>query len=121
MYRINNKKSITRSGGAFILQRGVILITIEKLSDGIKINGHAGYAPIGSDIVCAGVSALVQALIQSIEELTADEIEYDMQPGTAHIKHGNLSEQAQLLVDSFFVGVRLTADEYPENVAILKK
>jgi uncharacterized protein YsxB (DUF464 family) len=41
-----------------------------------------------------------------------------MQPGTVDIKFGNLSEQAQLLVDSFFVGLRLIADEYPENVAI---
>lgn len=88
---------------------------------GITLSGHANYAEAGKDIVCAGVSALVQNLIQSIEELTQDKIQYSMSPGRVDINFGSLSEQAQLLVDSFFVGVRLIADEYPKNVAILKK
>ena len=94
------------------------MIVVNHHSNGITMSGHAGYAEPGQDIVCAGVSALVQTLIQSLEELTADKIQYSMQPGTVDIKFGNLSEQAQLLVDSFFVGLRLIADEYPENVAI---
>lgn len=85
------------------------------------MSGHAEYAPPGQDIVCAGVSTLVQTLIQSIEELTPDKIQYSMQPGWVDIKMRDLSEQAQLLVNSFFVGLRLIADEYPEYVAILKK
>ena len=94
------------------------MIFISREETGISIRGHANYAERGKDIVCAAVSALVQTMIQSIEELTADKIQYSMQPGTVDIKFGNLSEQAQLLVDSFFVGLRLIADEYPENVAI---
>lgn len=31
--------------------------------------GHAGYAPEGTDIVCAGISALCMALINSLEQL----------------------------------------------------
>lgn len=97
------------------------MIKISRRESGIRISGHANYAEAGKDIVCAGVSALVQNLIQSIEELTQDKIQYSMSPGRVDIKFRDLSEQAQLLVDSFFVGVRLIADEYPENVAILKK
>ena len=97
------------------------MIEVTYQNNHIIIKGHANFAPIGQDIVCAGVSTLVQTLIQSIEELTADEIEYVMSPGTVDIKFGNLSEQSKLLIDSFFVGLRLIADEYPENVAILKK
>ena len=97
------------------------MIVIKHHSNGITMSGHAEYAPPGQDIVCAGVSTLVQTLIQSIEELTQDKIQYSMQPGTVDIEMRNLSEQAQLLVDSFFVGLRLIAGEYPENVAILKK
>ena len=82
------------------------------------MSGHANYAAHGKDIVCAGVSTLVQTMIQSIEELTADKIQYSMSPGTVDIKFGNLSEQAQLLVDSFFVGAQLIAGEYPDNVKI---
>ena len=94
------------------------MIVINHHSNGITMSGHAGYAEPGQDIVCAGVSALVQTLIQSIEELTQDEIQYSMQPGAVDIKMRNLSEQAQLLVDSFFVGVQLIAGEYPDNVKI---
>lgn len=96
------------------------MIEIARHEAGITINGHAHYAEAGKDIVCAGISALVQTLIQSIEELTADKIQYSMSPGTVDIKFGNLSEQAQLLVSSFFVGAQMIADEYPDNVKLTK-
>lgn len=85
----------------------------------IFVSGHAGYAEPGRDIVCAGVSALVQTLIQSIEELTSAEIKYDMTPGAVHIYFGDLSERARLLVDSFFVGVSMIAEDYPDNVKVI--
>ena len=94
------------------------MIVIKRSSNGITMSGHAGYAQPGQDIVCAGVSALVQTLIQSIEELTQDKIQYSMQPGWVDIKMRDLSEQAQLLVNSFFVGLELIAGEYPDNVTV---
>jgi uncharacterized protein YsxB (DUF464 family) len=96
------------------------LIQIERKADGITMNGHADYAPHGQDVVCAGVSTLIQTLIQSIEELTNDTIEYSMSPGRVDIKHGNLSERAQALVDSFFIGIELIAGEFPDNVRASK-
>ena len=96
------------------------MVEISRKESGITLQGHAHYAEPGKDIVCAGVSTLVQNLIQSIEELTADKIQYSMSPGTVDIKFGDLSEQAQLLVSSFFVGVELIASEYPDNVRVTK-
>lgn len=95
------------------------MIKVSRTDNSIKIEGHAHYAEAGRDIVCAAVSALVQSLIQSVEELTADKIQYSMQPGTVDINFGNLSEQAQLLVSSFFVGVEMIASGYPDNVQII--
>lgn len=94
------------------------MIVVIRQNGGINITGHAHYAEPGKDIVCAGISALVQSLIQSIEELTKDKIQYVMSPGKVDINFGNLSEHAQLLVDSFFVGVGLIADNYPNNVTV---
>lgn len=34
---------------------------------GFLVHGHAGYADVGQDIVCAGVSALVQAAVLGLE------------------------------------------------------
>lgn len=96
------------------------MVIITKTSNGLTIKGHANYAAPGKDIVCAGVSVLAQTLIAAIEDLTADEIQYDIQPGTVNIKHGDLSKDAQLLINSFFIGVEMIANEYPDNVRVSK-
>jgi len=95
------------------------LIEVRIRPERIEISGHAGYAEPGKDIVCAGVTALTQTLIQSIENLTDDKIEYRISPGKAEIEYRNLSEKSKTLVDSFFVGIRLIADEFPDYVAIM--
>ena len=92
------------------------MIEVKQNSGSITVKGHAHYAAPGNDIVCAAVSMLVQNMVFSILELTEDEIQYDMQPGSVEIRYGNLSEAAQLLVDSFFIGIRTIADVYPSNV-----
>ena len=94
----------------------MIAVCVRK--DGIEISGHANYAEVGKDIVCAGVTALTQTLIGSMEALTRDEIEYEISPGRADIRYGNLSEEGNLLVDSFFIGVCQIADEFPDHVRI---
>ena len=96
------------------------MTTVHRYDGGITINGHANYAPQGQDIVCAAVSILAHTLIASIEELTTDTIQYDVQPGWVDIKHGNLSGSAQALVDSFFIGINMIAEDYPDNVRVTK-
>lgn len=95
----------------------MIDVTVRK--DRLTVSGHAMYAPHGQDIVCAGVSSLVRTLIHSIEDLTGDEIEYEVSPGWVDIQYGNLSEKARTLVDSFFVGICLMTDEFPGHVRIV--
>ena len=95
------------------------MIEVKIRPDEITLFGHANYAVAGPDIVCAGATALVQTLIRSIEDLTEDKIEYSISPGWADIKYGNLSEKAKTLVDSFFVGICMIADEYPDCVRIV--
>lgn len=90
-------------------------------SDGcIRIEGHAGYAAHGQDIVCAAISTLTQVFLASVEELTEDNLISDIRAGNALIEYGNLSANAQLLMDSFFVGVQMIADEYPHHVKLSK-
>ena len=94
------------------------MIAVSVRKDGIEISGHAGYAEAGKDIVCAGVTALTQTLIRSLEGLTSDEIKYEISPGRADIHYRNLSEEGKLLVDSFFIGVCQITNEFPEYVRI---
>ena len=97
------------------------MIVISRQADGINIEGHAGFAPSGKDIVCAGVSTLVTNLVNSIEELTEDTIEYETGDGYIIIKHGNLSEGASLLVDSFLLGIEEISTNYPQYVGLKKE
>ncbi|MBS4900431.1 MAG: ribosomal-processing cysteine protease Prp [Clostridiales bacterium] len=94
------------------------MIKIYNSATGITIRGHAGYAPQGQDIVCAAVSALAYNLIASIKELTTDRIEYTTTSGDFFISHRTLSDKANLLVRSFFVGVKNIADSYPGTIEI---
>ena len=95
------------------------LIEASVRRDGITVKGHANYAASGLDIVCAGVTALAQTLIKSIKDLTDDKIEYEISPGMVDIKYGDLSEKSRTLVDSFFIGICMIADEFPEYVRIM--
>lgn len=95
------------------------MIEVRIRPERIEISGHAGYAEPGKDIVCAGVTALTQALIQSIDDLTDDEIEYRISPGKVEVEYRNLSEKSKTLVDSFFIGVSMIADEFPEYVRVV--
>ena len=97
------------------------MIVVERRKDGISIRGHANYAPIGQDIVCSAVSVLVQTLIQSVEELTADKIEYSMQPGAVDIKFWSLSDHSKILINSFFIGIQRTSEAFPDNVTLTKR
>lgn len=95
------------------------MIDVSVRKDKIQVSGHANYAPIGQDIICAAVSTLTQTLIKSIEDLTDDRIQYSISPGRVDIDYGNLSEQSRTLIDSFFVGICMIANDYPNFIRIV--
>ena len=81
----------------------MIVVTVS--TTGITVDGHAGYAETGKDIICASVSVLAQGLVHSLESLTDDEISYHIEKGHVDINYKDLSERGCLLVDSFFIAV----------------
>ena len=91
------------------------MIVVRVAQTGITVDGHAEYAETGKDIVCAAVSALTQTLIAGIKSLTEDRISYEIKPGKVNIVFENLSKQAQLLVDSFFIGINEIITAYGEK------
>ena len=95
------------------------MTTISISNDSIKMRGHAGYSQTGYDIVCAGLTALTQTLIKSIKDLTDDNLNYCISPARVDIDLRNLSERSQTLVDSFFIGICMIADEFPDFVRVI--
>ena len=94
------------------------MIVVTNSGGCIKIKGHAGYAPLGQDIVCAAVSALTETFLASVENLTKDNLICEISAGNAVIQYGNLSDVGKTLLDSFFVGLQMIADNYPAYVQI---
>lgn len=94
------------------------MIVVEVDKQGITVDGHAGYAESGYDIVCAAVSVLAQNLIVSLNEFTNDRITHVQHDGHVRVDFKDLSERGQLLVDSFFIGICGIANAYPEYLAI---
>lgn len=78
----------------------------------IKMVGHAGCGKNGVDIVCSAISALTCSLILSIENLTSDKIEYDIDHGMTVIKWQELSDTGKALIDSWFCGIAAINQEH---------
>lgn len=94
------------------------MIVITKDENRIALKGHAGYAEKGRDIVCAAVSMLVFNLQESINRLTEDTVGFCFAADETVIFYGSISENAQLLIDSFITGAELLSQSYPDNVRI---
>lgn len=85
------------------------------------VTGHSGFGVQGTDIVCAGVSALVYNAINSCERLlgiildasdTKDKLHCVVQP------EYRCNSDVQLLLRSLVFGVEQIAESYPKNVKI---
>lgn len=75
----------------------------------ITVSGHAGYAPVGQDIVCAAVSALMYALAGYLEE-TGQAARSDIRRGYADIEGAEGCGAAFVLVRC---GMEQLAAAYP--------
>lgn len=99
---------------------------------GFKVEGHAGYADKGEDIVCAGVSALVLTTIQSLDRFLSQPPEMEV-PEDADGKGeqyfyvkawlpDSLSEEdrktARIILGTLETGLQMTASEYGKYIRV---
>ena len=90
---------------------------------GFYVSGHAGFSESGTDIVCAGVSALVINCMNSIEKFS--ETKFDL---IQNEKDGiidftckqPLDDRAVLLLKSMLFGVKEIQDTYGNEYVTLK-
>ena len=87
----------------------------------LTVLGHADYAEYGKDIVCAGVSALVQALIGWIEDspfsVECDCLSIDEQSGEVIISCEGAEDTAAVFYMTA-IGLAQIAESYPNHVLI---
>ena len=89
----------------------------------IKAEGHAGYAEFGKDIVCAGVSALMQSLRPALLERGIRNTMYMVTPGESRIEVKAEPECEQrypclVVFETVLAGLKEIARAYPDYVSI---
>lgn len=86
---------------------------------GFTCDGHAGYAEAGGDIVCAAISVLVINAINSLEEITGEEMRVvsDEETGVIRCRFVNLplKETSRALMDSLALGLTHIEKQYGKN------
>ena len=87
----------------------------EGVIKGFQIQGHAGYACRGKDIVCAAVSSLVLTTVNSLEKFTDDEkrilVTEDKAIVIVRFKDAP-GHDAKLLIDNMAEGLKSISEEY---------
>ncbi len=106
----------------------MITITLQRGKDGrldgFFVSGHAGYADKGFDIVCAGVSAIVQTTVLGLQSvLGIDCSGYQVEGELACRLPQGLPQatglKADLLLRTMLAGLKELASAYQDYVHIL--
>lgn len=90
---------------------------------GLKVFGHSGFADSGNDIVCAAVSALVQALHIGLVDVLNLSVHTDIDTKNASIEmHWNEDKKAEFspLVECIIKTLEETAKSYKTYVKYLE-
>ena len=83
---------------------------------GFYCMGHAGYAKRNQpDILCAAISVLVTNTINSLEELTGEQMNVDSNEETGFIRcdfQSKLQERSVILLDAMVYGLKTIQRDY---------
>lgn len=94
------------------------MITIDTdLKTDLTITGHAGYAPVGSDIVCAAVSVLYETLKKLLKEKAA--VQEDDGSARLILDPDQIGEQEEDYLNFFLSGIQGIEKTYPQHVQLM--
>ena len=111
----------------------MITITLDRSTDGLirsfTASGHAGYAPEGSDIICAAVTAIAATTIGSLQDLAKLDVSYRMDDGyiTCSLPDSKSLEPDHLMVvktlmEAMAIGCRQIENSYGRKyVRVIEK
>ena len=96
-----------------------------KILTGIESKGHSGFSQRGSDVICAGVSALMHALILGIEDIAGVKCKAlhvnDKAPLISIELEKNDAEKLSLLLLTIKASLKQIALENPKYVKIISE
>ncbi len=84
--------------------------------------GHAGYAEMGQDLVCAGVSCITIGTNNALDELAPGTFQTETREGYLKIRILNLDDPtAQLILRTAWIQLQTIAESYPEFIKLKKQ
>ena len=85
---------------------------------GYRVEGHAGYAPNGEDIVCAAISILATTCANSLTLVAGMKPEIIQKDALLEVKLRRPNRKARVVFDVFVTGVNSLGKEYPHHLEI---
>lgn len=85
----------------------------------LDVTGHAGSAPKGEDLVCAGVSALCETLHMGLGRYDPQG-DRELGEGTFRYR-GEPGDEAQALLETFLMGFRDLAGSHPQFIKVIEE
>ncbi len=99
----------------------MILVNVRKDKEEILelvVTGHAGQAPKGEDLVCAGVSSILVGALNAIDQLANAACELSMQEGYVKIRQKKADERGQLLMKATLIALQTMEESYSSYIHI---
>lgn len=91
----------------------------------INVNGHAGYAPKGTDIVCAAISTITamiaQELVYDAEDVKITKYVMDEENADVSFEFNTLTDAVNNKISMAVMGFELIASNYPDFVRLTLK
>jgi uncharacterized protein YsxB (DUF464 family) len=90
-----------------------------------KLNGHAGFAKSGDDIVCSAASALAQTAVQGLKMVADIDIMYKIKDGYLNCQLPRvLTERQQLMstaiLETMFIGLKNIEQNYKKHIYVIE-
>ena len=89
----------------------------------LSCSGHADYADLGSDIVCASISTLTQTLAMGLKDVVGLKLDYKVSEKNAKLDlrlPENISEkemtESQILFKTTYLAIEDFCSGYPKNI-----
>lgn len=106
----------------------MIRVFVERNESGriqsVQIDGHAGYAEAGRDIVCAAVSAISIGMVNAVEAVLGVQLPTEVKDDgflrcrLPTLADEQLQEKVQLLLEAMLAALRSVEAEYGRYVQV---
>jgi uncharacterized protein len=105
----------------------MLLVTVFRDSEGrivsLEANGHVGFAERGSDVICAGASAVILTAVLGITEILGVTSGLEQEDGYLYFSvpedvPEDIDEKIRVILETACRGLQVISESYPEGIKL---